>query len=583
MKNTMRFLLIVALAAMPLTAAASDIEDTRPEDFSDDKAATIEVGGMGVETDGEEAKVAEYLPVEASPTFRGFITSHGDSGSVDFAFDVLASTDMRGDLQFDLGRMVRSHTSYNSFNHRFVHDRMKNLEATSINGKVVRHTDHNPNDVYGFVYDDLQHRTEFQFPLLSALTMALEVRDQNRTGHVQAFTTSHCDNCHVNSRTHAMDERTRDLKFEAKVAFEGGSLVASANHRTLKHQTNSVTHLFDDALHPELQVPVFDNRLQYDSAEGPMMADFWPDAEKTKYRLDLYLNDLGGFAVNAGGVWSDTKNRYTGYRATYQGYMLNAARVIGRKVQVRWRAKAYTLDNDDVFIDTNERLSIAGPHAGQTYFDVYGKDFDHWRYSAMNRDTLSSDLELGYRVSKEAGTFKLRWKYKAVDREYYEVLPGETETTENILGLYWRARPAKGFKVDAHYKVGDISNPYMLINGACSTLVSDRYTNPWQPETPDYDDFHNARVAETSASAEEFQEFKVGATFFFGNATTLSGTYRYWDGDNQAGDLTDWQRTNSMATLTLWSAPDEDWDWYIAYALTDSELDAPVCIPVFDG
>jgi hypothetical protein len=486
-------------------------------------------------------------------------------------------------VNFDLNRMVRSHTSFNQFHHRFPHDRMKNLEATSTNHKVVRHTDHNPNDVYGLVYDDLFHRTEFQFPLMSALTMALEIRDQNRTGHVQAFTTSHCDNCHVNSRTHSLDERTRDLKFEATMDFDGGSLIASANHRTLKYNTNSVTHLFDDALHPHLQTPVFDNRLQYDSAEGAKMADFWPDSEKTKYRLDLYLNNIAGFAINAGGVWSDTKNNYTGYRATYQGYMVNAARVLGKKVQLRWRARAYTLDNDDVFIDTNDRVSIAGPHAGRTYEQVYGKNFDHWRYSAMNRDTLSSDLELGYRISKEAGTLRARWKYEAIDREYYEVLPGETETTKNVLGLYWRARPAKGFKIDAHYKFGDISNPYMLIDGACSTLVSGRYDNPWQPETPDYDDFQSERIAETSASAEEFQEFKVGASFFFGSATTLSGTYRYWDGDNQAGDLTDWQRTNSMATLTLWSAPARDWDWYVAYAFTKSELDAPVCIPVFDG
>ena len=117
-----------------------------------------------------------------------------------------------------------------------------------------------------------------------------------------------------------------------------------------------------------------------------------------------------------------------------------------------------------------------------------------------------------------------------------------------------------------------------------STLVSGSNTNPWDPvATLQYWHFHEARIAESTASEEGFDEFKVGGTFRLGAATTLSAGFKYWDGDNQAGDLTDWSRTNQNINATLWSAPAENWHWYLGYNYADTELNAPICIPIFDG
>ena len=44
------------------------------------------------------------------------------------------------------------------------------------------------------------------------------------------------------------------------------------------------------------------------------------------------------------------------------------------------------------------------------------------------------------------------WKYKSVDREFYEVAPGETKTTTNVVGLSWRPRPGKGVRLKADYQ-----------------------------------------------------------------------------------------------------------------------------------
>ncbi len=588
MKFALRTLLIVALAALPLSAGAGDLTDTLDEtlgeDFSQDFAGGFQMGGWGAEKDGSPDKVSEFEPNDGSPTLAFLADSHNDWGTLSIGYDFNHKNDNNGHLDFDLGRMVRSHTTYNKFLHRNIHDHMENLEATSFNGKVVIHTDFDPFQEYGINYELFEHRTEFQFDMLSALTLAVEFRDQKRNGHKQAFTTSHCDSCHIKSQDHKVDERTRDAKFEAIVGWKGGSLVGSWNHRTLSHSPQYVTTQFDDAVHPELRSPVFDNRMQYDSDVGVVPADLWPNQEKSTGRLDLNLNSVGGFAINIGGVLQDSKNKYTGYRATYKGFMVNAARALGSKTRLRWRARSYSLDNDDVWIDVNDRVGTAGPHAGLTYEDWTGRNFDHMRLSVMDRSVFESKLDLSYRMSKKAGTLRFAWDYSIKDRDHFEVLPNETKTTKNILGVFWRSRPAKSFKLRAHYRHAEVTNPFMLMDGACSTLVSGSSSNPWDPNVTDqYYEFQEARIAETTASPSSWDELKLGFTWIIGSKTTLSGTYRNWDGDNGEGDLTEWSRTNDNAVLTLWSGPTETFSWYVGWAMTNSDLDAPVCIPVFDG
>ncbi len=573
MKSLLHLTLVAALAALPLAAAAEDGDTT---------IAKAEVGFRGVTEDDSVDKAAEYESVEDGPVGKALVSTHAGWGSLLFYGDYRAKDDNRAQFDFDIKRMVRSHTAYDRFPHRLGHDPMENLEATSINGKVVFHTDFSPNQEYDLDYSLVDHRTELQFPSIPALTLAVDYRHQQRDGHIQAYTTSHCDTCHVKSQSHAIDETTTDGTLEARVDWKGGFVRGSMTSRELRQGTSYVDVTFDNALHPELQVPVFDNRLQYDDDVGVVPADLWPDINKDVGRLDLHLDNLGGFVWNAGGVWSETENTYTGLKSDYTGYVVNAARMMGKSWRLRWRGRVYSLDNDDVFIDTVERVTMAGPHAGRTYEDIYGRNFDHWRYSALDRDAFESKLDLTFKVGRRAGNLRFLWDYETVDRENYQVAVGETETTTNLVGVTYRVRPAKGWRFDAELKHAAIDNPFMLVNGACSTLVSGRYPNPWSPETPQYEEFHEARIADTTASPSSWDQLKVGASYVTGRST-ISGTYRWWDGSNSDGDLTDWSRTNQTATITYWSAPDADWDWYVAFAWQDSQLDSPACIPIFDG
>jgi len=206
------------------------------------------------------------------------------------------------------------------------------------------------------------------------------------------------------------------------------------------------------------------------------------------------------------------------------------------------------------------------------------------RRSALDRDVLDSKLDLAYRVSRTMGTFRLRWDYSSIDRQNYEVAPGKTKTDKNIIGLHWNAHPGKNLKLRAYYNHGDINHPFMVVDGTCSTLISGSNSNPWDPNlTAQYYEFQEARVGDSTASPENYDEFKLAGTYNFGAKSSMTLSYHWWDGDNSAGNLTNWSRTNNSANITFWSAPEASWSWYIGYTYMKTDLDAPACIPVFDG
>jgi hypothetical protein len=171
-------MLIAGLAALPSAAVAEDDGGT---------VIKAEVGVRGVSEDDSPDKAAEYESTEDGPIGKVLLKTDGSWGNLLLYADYVAKDDNRGKLDFDIKRMVRSHTSYDLFPHRLGHDPMENLEATSINGKVVRHTDLDPNAEYGLEYSVIDHRTELQFPNLKALTLAVDYRDQKREGHMQAY------------------------------------------------------------------------------------------------------------------------------------------------------------------------------------------------------------------------------------------------------------------------------------------------------------------------------------------------------------------------------------------------------------
>jgi len=279
MKHAFRLFLILALVTVPLIAFAGDDDETTnaatlgnpgPWTFTflgteyvvpgfnaaeGDTESKIELGVWNVDISGSPDMAAEFYDDGSGPLANATVATHQKWGSLYFMGAYQSENTNAGELTFDIGRTVRSHTSYEKFLHRLGHDPMTNLEATSINGKVVQHTDLDSQTDYNLDYSVLRSRTELQFAGLRPLTIGVDFREQKRKGHRQAFTTSHCDTCHTYSQAHALDEKTSDVTLDAKVAWRGGFAKAAFTSRSLKYGTSSVPAQFDDALHPELQVP----------------------------------------------------------------------------------------------------------------------------------------------------------------------------------------------------------------------------------------------------------------------------------------------------------------------------------------
>ncbi len=571
------------LVAIVFGAILAFVPAAWAQNNDDGITGSVTIGGWDADADDSPDVVTEYEPNDGGPDISLSLASHQDWGSLFLSMHARDDDDQVHDVEFDVNRSIRSTTSYVGLLHRLGHDPMTNLEAATNHGRVVWHTDLDPTDEYRTDVSWLEHRTEIQPRSAPGLTFGVNYRRQDREGVKQTLTISHCDTCHVYSQSRPIDETTEEAAVDLGYAWSGGIQVkASFRHRELSEGVPQITLLFDDALHPELRRPLFDNRLQYDSAGGPRPVDLRPDITKDVGKLAFVFPDVAGFVVNVDGVISTTENEYTGLESEYEGVFVTAARAFKTPWKLRWRARFYSIDNDPVFVDTAEPLGIAGPQAGRTYRQIYGFDPDFLRASSLDRDVIESRFEASYKLGKKTGTFKLAWDFEQIDRKNYEVAPGETETTEHVLCVSWWARPKKGARVHAALRHGEVENPFMLVNGGFSTLVSARVPNPFHPDGAQYYQVHNARIAETTAAPESWDELKLGYSRTFPK-TAFSTSYRYWDGDNSDGDLTDWSRTVQGVTATLWSGPSEEWSWHLSYAWNESEVDFPTFIPIFDG
>ncbi len=542
---------------------------------------SAEVGVWDASTEGSRDVVSEYEAADGGPDLRLELRSDNPGGIVEVDAEVRDDNDQVLSLGFDVGRSLRSETAYTALVHRLGFRNLDHFAAVTSHGRVTLHTDRAPGQQYAIDYQLLEHRTEFQPRSMDNLTLAVGYRQQEREGVRQQTNISHCDACHVINQARPVDESTTDARLEAQIAWDGGQVTASIVNRELEQDPTSISLLYDNALHPELRAPVFDNRLQYDSAEGPQAVGQQPNIDKEIIEIDGSFDDVGGFAVTAGGAWSTTENRLTGYEASYSGAVLGAVRMF-QNWNLSFRGRSYSLENDDVFVDSVERLGIAGPQAGLTYRQIYGFDPDYLRQSALDRQVFESNLDLSRRLGAKRGRVRFSWDYMTVDRDHLEVAPGETRSITNVLGASWRARPKKGWKTQLGFEHGETDSPFGNLDGAYSTLTSQSSPNPFLPQAAQYYVSHAARIADIGASPSSWDELTARASHSAGSHT-LSASYRLWDGDNNDGDLTDWSRSVQAATIAFWSAPAATWDWHVAYTWNETELDLPASIPLFDG
>lgn len=579
MNSTIKILLTVLLIVLVpgLVLAQESEKKTGTE-------GDIEVGIWDTSVDGSPDVVLEYEPDGTGPDLRGDIKSVGEKGSITYKGKIRQSNDMVNDLDFDVNRVWRSSNVLNTLLHRLGHQPLDRFQSATNHGRVVWETDQNPDSTYEFDYQVFETWNQIQPKGVPGLTFGFGYRDQRRDGMRQQTVISHCDACHVSSLDRPTNEKTTDIGADISWAFKQGFVRAGYKSRKFSEDPTSVDFLYDRTLHPELRTTVFENRNSIDALDGPVPIDVRSDTGKDTFGLDGLWATPKGLNISAEGIWSETTNDGTNVNSEFNGYMLALNKRFGtdRKWNFRWRGRTYEVEVSDYFVDTFEREGIAGPQAGRTYREVYGYNPDFNRQSSRNRDVVDSRADLTYRFNRTLGSLRLIWDYDSVDREFFEVAPGTTKTSSNELGLSWSARPGRGWKTNVLLASGSASDPFNGVNTQYSTLVSQPAPSPLAPTSAQYFEFQDARIAEGTASPESWLRFEARGTYT-GNSASVTANYRYWDGENTSGDLTDWSRQNQAASVTFWSSPAPRWQWYAGYTWNDSGLDTVANIPLYEG
>jgi len=545
---------------------------------------SVEIAGRGTSTNDNTNLAAEYLDVDSGAELRAAIQAGFDKLFIELITDARSSENQVTSLTFDINRLVRSHTTFTRLPHRLVHDPLDSLRGSVTDVKVTWSTDLEPDASYAIRYDELTNRTDIQIPALPWLTVSTDYREQWREGHKQSLNVSHCSTCHVESKGREVDEHTREAGVSARASAGGWSLVGTVASRDFRERGASPTRLYELAEHPAQRKPLFNDRIQYDARNGALPYDVVPTTEKDIAKLEIANGDLGGFAVNLAGVKTELTNTSTGNQVEYGGVAFVLGKRIGTKGNLAFRARTYSIDSTDFFVDTAEPAAAAGPYAGKTYRQQYGYDPDFLRQSAIDRSVTEGLARYTHRLGR-GSSFSAQYDVRAIDRDTYEVALGETSTLEQKLRVTYSVRPAKGLQLRASATRADIQHPFGIVDGACNTdaLQTTPVGSPMANGSVQYWQIHEARSADLSASPASWTELKLSGSYQLGASSSATVSARWWDGNNTEQDLNQWSRTLAAATASWNWAPAESSSIYVAATYGTRELEQHICIPLMDG
>ncbi|KDA52853.1 hypothetical protein EG19_09465, partial [Thermoanaerobaculum aquaticum] len=283
---------------------------------------TVQLGGHGTSEKDNPARAGEYSTTQSGPDAAVSLQYKADGFYLGLESLALSSDQQKHDLTFELGRMVRSHTTFSKLPHRLVHDSLANLAGAIADVKIVYATDMDPAARYGIRYDELTNHTDIQLPQAPWLTISTDYREQWRQGHVQALSTSHCYSCHVVSVTRSLDLHTKDAGISAQASFGGWHVKATVSSRDAREREGAPTRTYERAQHPSLRTPLFDDRVVFDERSGPLPYGWYPSQEKDTYRLAINNANVLGFSLALSATSSEISNTHTGNEVDYDGISL---------------------------------------------------------------------------------------------------------------------------------------------------------------------------------------------------------------------------------------------------------------------
>lgn len=571
--------LMLAACLLGMVAVSADSDD-------DEKTkAKVWFGYRAHEVNDSPNRVGEYDTLKDSLAAAFLLSNYADSHGF-FAYGRINDADDI-DLAFagDFDRTLRVKGDYTRLYHRLQHDPLTNLQAVTA-PKVTRYTDTDPTARYDVVYSELKTSAEFNHENMPWLTLEFGFRHEERDGMKQVRTMSKCSNCHVVAYSHAIHENTRDYSVAANVDSGNFSLRYSYTGRNFRNTSATPTHVYDDAKHPSLNTPVFYDRVQFWSVNGSLPFNMTPDTDKMTHEISATYDAKSKGILNAGYVRSTVENLYTTLEMDYNSMRANYAVRLAKGVGLSMRGVYYDIDNDDVYVDVNEPLAVAGPYAGLTYrekFDDGSFTGDFNRLSWANRTVYEFDADLNYAFAHRTKA-RLSYRYKQTDRDNHEVSDGEHASTSNRIKLALSSRAVKDLTFRGHFIYESISNPFAGVDIAgMYNFNAPAPGSPLSPLSVQYFQLYNSRMVDLTNQPDSIVEFSGQMTYRLAKNASFSAGLKYQDLQNDSLDYSTWSKDKTAINASLWFALSPELHGTIAYHYNTEETQTAYIMPVFDG
>ena len=416
-------------------------------------------------------------------------------------------------------------------------------------------------------------KTIFSIPQFENVKLFFSGRIENRKGYEhKTVMVGKCTICHVRGLRKRIDETTRDIS--GGINFTEGPIYLSYSHMYRRFFTdNSELHTKFDSLSGLWKLSkkhyyMFQPRLNLDTYGTDAEVSRTPESEKhmdtVKMRLDLpYYTTFSAIFVDSNIKNNDGYNdsdpeidqKTFGTRLT--------THLLHRKLTLSAKFRYLNIDSDDVYVKLNgDAYNGFDPNGNpitdptKTYFNAAtGKpvDFNFVRKSAIDRDQYEFSLDMVYRFMMSRYKIRLGYEYKDIDRDNYEVYPGDKDTTLNKIKFGFDFKPINKMSGRFRFAYSNIDKPFGNPEAGCmkTTTMFDLSTamHPLPVTSyggmPAYTKIHDLRTYDASISPSDIYDYFLNLSFIPTDRFNFSLIGKYSDKDNDEGN-TDWDGHDYM-------------------------------------
>jgi hypothetical protein len=549
----MRLILNVTLSLVLVAALSGRVLAQAPQPKTE---GIVTAGALVGSNDGNQNRLNEYEVAKDGTLPQFGAQLWGNNGS--FTYDLLANyggdnRDQKYGAYFAaFGGRLKASVSFDRFLHRLDHDPLDYMEA-GVGNFVVRSTDHDPGTAYSTANGLLN--TDVSIAATKNVEFFVSHKMVMRDGVHQGLTMSHCANCHVESYGRKLDQTTNTLAAGARVNAGRFTMDYTFENRRFEENAPTPTKVYDNAIHPVTLADVFLSRVQYDDGNGPLTFDLFPTFTKQTSTVRAAYALPGDGAVSGNFTHASSTNDYSDFGSTFTGGHARVTIPLGKRAYLKGLFRKYEIETESVFVDVIEPVAPAGPAAGLTYAQQYPGmlPLDYNTESAASRTPTEMALELAIRPGKRS-SINLGYEYEEIARESFHV----EKSTTNLFkaSAYWR--PDKTLNLRARYEQAMTSDPFANIHAAkpaALQLVPTPGGLPFGPQSLQYFEMYNSRMANLSSSPTDTLFLEGTATWSPSQHVTVSGHYRYRDQKNDELNYSTWGHAMHMPGVDIYIAP----------------------------